>query len=331
MSRRTSPSASSCSPRLPRATAFEARRGGTLAEPPRPPARGRIAGRRRTARGQCRRARTRPAYGAYQRGEYLAAFELALPLAEAGNAKSQTLLGMLYAEGFGVPQNLVEAAGWYEIAANGGDADAQLAVGLAYLEGVGVAVDRERGARFLEMAAAQDNGEALYNLGLLILAGEVRPFDMPQVVDHFTAPPSSASPSATVCRGSALHAGRSRHPPTRRSPTAGSARAEGASSRRRSNMASHRQRDRRRDERGRGGLLRLQRAFAGNPVGQVRYGRMLAVGVGVAPNPVEAGRWYLLARAAGLDDEWLADFFAGLNEADRNAAIAAAGDLGVFR
>ena len=84
------------------------------------------------------------AFGAYQRYHFLEAFEHALPLAEAGNPAAQTLLGMLYIEGFGIPQNLVEAAGWFELAANAGDATAQLQLGLAYLDGAGVEADRSR-------------------------------------------------------------------------------------------------------------------------------------------------------------------------------------------
>ena len=49
---------------------------------------------------------------------------------------------------------------------------------------------------------------------------------------------------------------------------------------------------------------------------------------GMHPDPVEAGKWYLLARAGGLDDEWLRAFFAGLSEDQQAAATEAAARLG---
>ena len=41
------------------------------------------------------------------------------------NAWAQAFLGLLYAEGHGVPKNYVKARQWYEKAAAQGDADAQ--------------------------------------------------------------------------------------------------------------------------------------------------------------------------------------------------------------
>ena len=61
------------------------------------------------------------AYGAFQRGYYLTALELALPRAEQGDAAAQTLIAELYAKGLGVAQNDQRAAGWYQLASNGGE------------------------------------------------------------------------------------------------------------------------------------------------------------------------------------------------------------------
>src|SRR5690606_25162573 len=82
------------------------------------------------------------AFGAFQRGEFLTAFSLALPRAEAGDAAAQTLLGMLYSGDYGIAANPGEAAGWYRLAAASGNADAQLALGLMHLDGRGVERDR---------------------------------------------------------------------------------------------------------------------------------------------------------------------------------------------
>ena len=87
------------------------------------------------------------AYGAFQRGLYLTAFDIALPRAEAGDAPPQTLLGVIYEGGYGVPQDFAKAVDWYELAADGGDREAQFALGMMYLEGRGVRADRAQGRR----------------------------------------------------------------------------------------------------------------------------------------------------------------------------------------
>src|SRR5262245_35728294 len=62
---------------------------------------------------------------AHQRENYTKAVRLLRPLADAGDAQAQTLLGFMYEYGRGVPQNYVEAAAWYCLAADQGNAHAQ--------------------------------------------------------------------------------------------------------------------------------------------------------------------------------------------------------------
>lgn len=49
---------------------------------------------------------------AWQRGDYTIALRLLKPLAEQGVANAQFVLGIVYADGRGVPQNHAEAAKW---------------------------------------------------------------------------------------------------------------------------------------------------------------------------------------------------------------------------
>ncbi len=65
-------------------------------------------------------------------------------------------------------------------------------------------------------------------------------------------------------------------------------------------------------------------AFSGNPAAQTRLARMLAVGAGRQADPVAAATWYFIARRAGLDDPWLADFVAKLPADQLDKAVAAA-------
>lgn len=52
--------------------------------------------------------------------DYTQAFQTLLPQAEAGNAEAQANVGLLYFLGFGVNQNLEEAAHWLKKAAANG-------------------------------------------------------------------------------------------------------------------------------------------------------------------------------------------------------------------
>ena len=57
------------------------------------------------------------AFGAFQRGLYLTALDLALPRAEKGDAAAQTLVAEIYARGLGVRRDDKKAAELYEKAA----------------------------------------------------------------------------------------------------------------------------------------------------------------------------------------------------------------------
>ena len=61
----------------------------------------------------------------YNRGDYVPAIRLFRPLAEAGNAKAQTVLGTMYHRGQGVARNSVRAFIWFSRAAARGDAKAK--------------------------------------------------------------------------------------------------------------------------------------------------------------------------------------------------------------
>ena len=54
---------------------------------------------------------------AYGTKDYKKAYKLILPLAEQGNVMAQTTLGVMYLEGYGVPQDYKEAVKWWKLAA----------------------------------------------------------------------------------------------------------------------------------------------------------------------------------------------------------------------
>ena len=62
---------------------------------------------------------------AYNRGDYLPAIRLFRPLAEQGNPKAQSVIGMMYRKGEGVAKSSARAFMWFSLAAKRGDARAK--------------------------------------------------------------------------------------------------------------------------------------------------------------------------------------------------------------
>jgi len=81
---------------------------------------------------------------AYKRSDYVVALHEWRPLAEQGYAKAQNNLGVVYDNGYGVPQDDAQAVDWYRKAAEQGDVRAQFNLGLMYGRGQGVARDYVR-------------------------------------------------------------------------------------------------------------------------------------------------------------------------------------------
>ena len=114
---------------------------------------------------------------AYDRGDYETALRLWRPLAEQGHADAQTNLGVLFAEGQGVPQDYAEAVRLYRLAAEQGHASALFNLGLKYRDGQGVPQDYAEAARWFRLAAEQGHAFAQLNLGALYAEGEGVPKD----------------------------------------------------------------------------------------------------------------------------------------------------------
>lgn len=109
---------------------------------------------------------------AYRDGDFATALRLARPMAEQGAARAQTLMGLIYYNGRGVPRDDPEATRWFRRAADQGDATAQFYLGVVYFEGRGVPQNYFEGARWYRRAAEQGNAQAQYNLGIMYMNGE---------------------------------------------------------------------------------------------------------------------------------------------------------------
>ena len=109
---------------------------------------------------------------AAQSGDFATALKEWKPLAEEGNAVGQNNLGLMYHNGWGVPQDYKEAVYWYRLAVEQGYAIAQYNLGLMYEKGKGVPQDDKEAARLYRLAAEQGYADAQGNLGVMYVFGK---------------------------------------------------------------------------------------------------------------------------------------------------------------
>jgi len=104
---------------------------------------------------------------AYQRGDYAGALNLWRPLADQGDETAEGLLGRMYDEGRGVPQDYEQAAVWYRRSAEQGFAPSQDALGRMYYLGHGVPQNYASAVVWLQRAADQRWANAQLALGFM--------------------------------------------------------------------------------------------------------------------------------------------------------------------
>ncbi len=92
---------------------------------------------------------------AYSSGDYETAITEWQPLAEEGHAGSQFGMGLLYANGFGVPLDDDQALKWYRLAADQNHADAQCNLAVMHANGWGVPQSDEEAFKWYSLAADQ--------------------------------------------------------------------------------------------------------------------------------------------------------------------------------
>ncbi len=124
-------------------------------------------------------------YAAAQRGDYETVYREWLPLAEAGDAGAQYIVGMFYQLGKGNPKDYREAENWYRMAAEQGYTNAQVALAVMYTLGEEVAQDFREAARWLGMAAEQGNPVAQTMLATMYYEGTGIRKDKQEMVKWF--------------------------------------------------------------------------------------------------------------------------------------------------
>ena len=267
------------------------------------------------------RVPTDDAFGAFQRGYFLTALELALPRAEKGEASAQTLIAELYAKGLGVVQNDQRAAGWYQLASNNGDMLATFELALMYEEGTGVPKNRARAAALFSQAADAGYMPAKYNMALLHIEGIYASPSLTTAASLMKEAADTGLPEAEYDYGTMLIEGAGVIP----DPALG---AEYILKAAEQNLVAaqidyatllYMGEGVAKDIEGAAAWYR-RAAEAGNAVAQNRYAKLLAVGEGVALDLQEAAMWRALARRQGINDTTLDSLLISIPPEDLAAA-----------
>jgi len=99
------------------------------------------------------------AVAAYSRGDYTTAYRLFKPMAQQGMAEAQFILGLMYDNARGVPQDYAMAVKWYRKAAEQGIAKAQFNLGISYEDGQGVPRNYILAYKWFDLASSALEGE----------------------------------------------------------------------------------------------------------------------------------------------------------------------------
>jgi hypothetical protein len=265
------------------------------------------------------------AYGAFQRGLYLSALNLALPKAQLGDAASQTLVAELLNNGLGVRRNPVDAAFWYEQAAKAGDANAQYKYALMLLTGENVKQDRKAADQMMRKAADGGNREAEFNIAQILVAESPGEKGLKEALPYYEKAALKGVPDAQYAVSQLYYhmdLPREKRMQSRdwllKAALAGYDTAQYDMAMWLINGVAG-ERD---FEQG----FRWMRIAAnrGHVAAQNKLAKLYVNAIGTAPDPIEATKWYVLSRKAGLADLELEDFFLGIDEATQKEGIARA-------
>jgi TPR repeat protein len=270
-----------------------------------------------------------PAFGAYQRGLYITAFNLARPRAENGDAAAQTLIAEIYARGLGVRSDPQQAAHWYQRAAEQGNPDAQFQYALLLIDGRYVEKDEDQAFALMEDAANAGNLLAQFNFAQMLVDRMPGPGGLRRAVGFYEQAARGGLPDAQYAMAQVYANG------------AGGRERDDEAARRWLMRAARQNYDTAQLElgtwlvQGRGGEIDEEAGFSwlkraaesGNVAASNRLAKLYRAGVGTEANSVTAAAWYILARRAGLVDPELDTFMEGLTDAQRRNAIAQANRL----
>jgi TPR repeat protein len=240
------------------------------------------------------------AFGAYQRGLYITALDLALPRAEKGDPAAQTLAAEIYARGLGVQRDEKKAAELYGKAAAQGVAAADAGNRLAAFNYAQMLIEKDDSPKgmenaydYYEKAAEAGLADAQYAMSQAFangVGGKIRNDE--EARRWLLLAARQNYDTAELELGTWLVEGRG-----------GPADLEG------------------------GFRWLKQAAEGGNVAAENRLAKLYLNGIGTKADKVEAGAWYVLARRAGLSDPQMDIFYSGLSADEQKQAIERANKL----
>ena len=241
------------------------------------------------------------AYGEFQRGRYLTALAEATKRAQKNDPAAMTLLGEIYANGYGVGRDDSKAAQWYKLAAAGGDRNAMFALAMFDFDGRAGPRNEAEGARLLAAAAKLGHLAAAYDLGLLYLQGKQFPQDFARAASCFARPPMPDNPEAQYALATMYKEGRGVNEDIgeamklmQKAAIAGDLDAMVEFAIAAIQRHRHGPRTRRPPPR-----CFVKAARRGSAIAQDRLARILMAGRGMPADPANAIKWHLIAKAAG--------------------------------
>jgi TPR repeat protein len=265
------------------------------------------------------------AYGAYQRGLYLSALNIALPKAQLGDAAAQTLVAELMNNGLGVRRNPTDAAFWYEQAAKAGDANAQYKYALMLLTGENVKQDKKAADVMMRKAAQGGSREAQFNVAQLLSAADPGEKGLKEALPYYEKAAFQGVPDAQYALSQLYYhmdLPREKRQQARdwllKAALAGYDTAQYDMAMWLINGVAG---ERNYEE----GFRWMQiAANRGHVVAQNKLAKLYVNAIGTRPDPIEATKWYVISRKAGLADLELEDFFLGIDEATQKEGVARA-------
>lgn len=269
------------------------------------------------------------AYGAFQRGLYLTALNLAKPRAEAGDAAAQTLVAEILSRGLGVKRDEAAAAKWYQLAAEQGVPEAQFQYALMLIDGRYVKKDTQAAYALMQAAAEAGNRLAMFNFAQLILQRDATAAGMTRAVSYYQRAADGGLADAQYAMSQVVANG------------AGGKKQDDVEARRWLLLAARQNYDTAQLDLatwlidGRGGPRDLKAGFGwmkraaegGNVAAQNRLAKLYMGGIGTEPDATEAAAWYFLARRRGLVDPEMQDFLNGKTDEELKAALERANRL----
>ncbi|MES0208791.1 sel1 repeat family protein [Mesorhizobium sp. M0028] len=269
------------------------------------------------------------AYGAFQRGLYKTAYNLAISRAQNGDPAAQTLVAEILSRGLGVPVDAAGAAKWYALAAEQGIPESQFQYALMLLDGRYVKKDEKEAYALMQAAAEAGNRLAQFNFAQLMVEQEPGDAGIAKAVSYYERAAATGLADAQYAMAQVYANGAGGKPRD-------DVRARGLLA-----QAARQNYDTAQIDlatwmiEGRGGARDLKSGFnwmkqaaeGGNVAAQNRLAKLYMNGIGTDPDLILAGAWYVVARRAGLIDQEMDDFLQGLTDEQTQQALQRANRL----